>query len=216
VQLELDHVFVCTAAGAPEAEKLVQFGLHEGSPNRHPGQGTACRRFAFAGAMIELLWVSDQTEAKSPATSRTLLWERWFGRNEKASPFGICLRPVDAQASAAPFCSWEYRPIYLPHPLSMSIGEAGLEEPMWVYMSFMRRIHREQHFIEHPVGIREITALTLTAPVPLESDASQKAVESGILRPQLGTASVLELEFDGGCRKERTDFRPHLPIIFAV
>jgi hypothetical protein len=36
--IELDHLFVCTAPGAPEAEKLVQFGLHEGPPNRHPGQ----------------------------------------------------------------------------------------------------------------------------------------------------------------------------------
>ena len=32
MQIELDHLFVCTALGAPEAEKLVQFGLHEGPP----------------------------------------------------------------------------------------------------------------------------------------------------------------------------------------
>src|SRR5215475_2994823 len=59
MRIELDHVFVCTAPGAPEAEKLVQFGLHEGPRNQHPGQGTACRRFSFANAMIELFWVSD-------------------------------------------------------------------------------------------------------------------------------------------------------------
>src|ERR1700757_2009678 len=52
MQIELDHLFVCTAPGAPEAEELVQFGLHEGPPNQHPGQGTACRRFSFANAMI--------------------------------------------------------------------------------------------------------------------------------------------------------------------
>jgi hypothetical protein len=28
--MELDHVFICTDPGAPEAEKLVAFGLHEG------------------------------------------------------------------------------------------------------------------------------------------------------------------------------------------
>jgi hypothetical protein len=54
MQIELDHLFVCTAPGAPEAETLVQFGLHEGPSNQHPGQGTACRRFSFANAMIEL------------------------------------------------------------------------------------------------------------------------------------------------------------------
>jgi hypothetical protein len=60
--IELDHVFICTAPDAPEAEKLVQFGLREGPPNQHPGQGTACRRFAFVNAMIELLWVRNEVE----------------------------------------------------------------------------------------------------------------------------------------------------------
>jgi hypothetical protein len=71
--IELDHLFVCTAPGAPEAEKLVQFGLHEGPQDQHPGQGTANRHFAFANAMIELLWVSDAREAQSQSTKRTLL-----------------------------------------------------------------------------------------------------------------------------------------------
>jgi hypothetical protein len=76
MEIELDHLFVCTAPGAPEAEKLVQFGLHEGPPNQHPSQGTACRRFSFANAMIELFWVSDASEAQSQNSRRTLLWER--------------------------------------------------------------------------------------------------------------------------------------------
>ena len=94
MQIELDHLFVCTDPGAPEAEKLVQFGLHEGPPNQHPGQGTACRRFSFINAMIELFWVSDEREAQSQSTRRTLLWERWSRRKGNASPFGICVRPV--------------------------------------------------------------------------------------------------------------------------
>ena len=32
MRIELDHVFVCTAPGAPEAEEFVQFGLREGPP----------------------------------------------------------------------------------------------------------------------------------------------------------------------------------------
>jgi SAM-dependent methyltransferase len=93
----------------PEAENLVQFGLHEGPPNQHPGQGTACRRFAFLNAMIELVWVSDKREAQSHNTRRTLLWERWSGRKDiAASPFGICLRPVDPEDTGPPpFPAWE-------------------------------------------------------------------------------------------------------------
>jgi hypothetical protein len=36
MRVELDHLFVCTAPGAPEAEELIRFGLREGPPNQHP------------------------------------------------------------------------------------------------------------------------------------------------------------------------------------
>ena len=85
---------------------------------------------------------------------------------------------------------------------------------MWVYLSFMRRAQREHWFIEHPIGIREITGLTLTTPVPLRSNASRKIVDGGILATRTGSASLLEIEFDDNRRKEEMDFRPHLPFIF--
>jgi glyoxalase-like protein len=216
MRIELDHLFVCTARDAPEAEQLIQFGLHEGPPNRHSGQGTANRRFAFSNAMIELLWVSDIREAQSQETKRTLLWERWSGRTDRACPFGICLRPVDSQDTGPPFPSWEYRPAYLPDPLVMHIGEAGIEEPMWVYLSFMQRLHRQERFIEHPIGIREITGLTMTTPVPLHSHVSQKVIERGILKTRLGETPLLEIEFDSNRRGEHVDFRPHLPFVFQL
>ena len=216
MQIELDHLFVCTTPGGVEAEKLVQFGLHEGPSNRHPGQGTACRRFSFSNAMIELLWVSDAREAQNQATKRTSLWERWCGGSDRSSPFGICLRPTGSQDPGPPFPSWEYRPAYLPDPLAMHIGDAGIEEPMWVYLGFMRRPHRERWFVEHPIGIREITGLTLTNPAPLHSFASRKVVESGIIATRTGATPLLEIEFDGGLIDEHMDFRPHLPFVFHM
>lgn len=63
--MELDRVFVRTARDAPEAERLRALGLVEGTPNVHRGQGTANRRFFFANAMLELLWVHDEIEAAS-------------------------------------------------------------------------------------------------------------------------------------------------------
>lgn len=106
--------------------------------------------------------------------------------------------------------------MYLPEPLIMHIGEAGLNEPMWVYLSFMRLVHREQWFIEHPVGIRAITGLTLTTTMPLHSHVSQKVIESGVLMSRLGETPLLEIEFDGGRRREQVDFRPHLPFVFHL
>ena len=49
VVYEVDHVFVWVDVGAPAADQLVSFGLTEGDPNVHPGQGTANRRFFFPG-----------------------------------------------------------------------------------------------------------------------------------------------------------------------
>ena len=215
MNMELDHLFVCTAPGAPEAKQLIQFGLREGPPNQHPGQGTANRRFALANAMLELLWVSNPPEAQSEATQRTLLWERWSARNS-ACPFGICLRPAGPPNTVPPFPSWEYRPAYLPDSLAMHIGEASIDEPMWVYLGFMQRAHREQHFVDHPNGIRAITGLTLTTPAPLQSTASRTVIESGVLRAHSGEAALLEIEFDSGSRHQRVDFRPHLPFVFHL
>src|SRR5438270_5546299 len=109
----LDHIFICTALGAPAADKLRQWGLTEGPPNQHPGQGTACRRFFFQNAMLELLWVENETEARSEQTRRTRLRERWSAAGREASPFGIILRP-DPQSPACLFPSWEYRPKAMP------------------------------------------------------------------------------------------------------
>ncbi len=100
---ELDHLFICTSVGAPEADRLIEFGLTEGSPNVHPGQGTANRRFFFQNAMLELLWVRDSAEAESETTRPTRLWERWTGRNNGACPFGFCFRPATSQPGELPF-----------------------------------------------------------------------------------------------------------------
>ena len=88
--LKLHHIFVCTSEGAPEAEALLDVGLIEGSPNIHPGQGTANRRFFFERGFLELLWVHDKPEAQAPLTAPTKLWDRWVERGRTANPFGIC------------------------------------------------------------------------------------------------------------------------------
>ena len=108
--LHLHHAFVFTAVGAPEAEGLLNAGLVEGSPNTHPGQGTANRRIFFERGFLELFWVHDEHEAQSPLTAPTKLWDRWAGRGRTANPFGICLSSADGVDSNLPFPTWAYRP----------------------------------------------------------------------------------------------------------
>ena len=77
-------------------------------------------------------------------------------------------------------------------------------------------LKREGWFIEHHIGIREITRLTLTRSMPLRSNASQKIIESGVLETRTGATSLLEIEFDGHRRKDHADLRPHLPVILQL
>jgi hypothetical protein len=232
--LELDHVFVCVALAelADNGGRLREFGLTEGPPNVHPGQGTANRRFSFRNSMLELLWVSDPEEARSPQTAPTGLYERWSKSTGKdgnidpaVCPFGIILRPASPEqpppSELPPFPAWRYQPDWLPANLELYIAEqAGLEEPMWVYMPFLRRQDREQHFSErdegkqhHPNGVREITGLTLHTPTPLTSSAAQFTAAAGIYTAKPGAAYALSIEFDHGVHRHVTDLRPHLPLI---
>jgi hypothetical protein len=216
LRIELDHLFVCVAVDAPEAERLIEFGLREAPSNRHPGQGTANRRFFFANGMLELLWVSDAAEARSEPARRTLLWERWSGRRQGACPFGICVRPADSPGAKPPFPAWEYRPSYLQDPLVIHIAETGVEEPMWIYLSYLCRAYWEQHFSEHPLGIRQITGLALTYPAPLRSPVARTMAENGILSSREGPETLLEIEFDSARREQIVDLRPQLPLLFRV
>jgi hypothetical protein len=201
--LELDHLFVCTATGAPAADRLIELGFAEGPPNTHPGQGTANRRFFFANAMLEFVWVENEAEARSDLTSRTLLADRCERRAE-ISPFGVIVRPGAEQQIEPPFPAWEYRPLYLPPPLCLHIAETGLDEPMWIYMNFAHRAHRG----DGPA----ITALALTSPHPPKSVAARAILSSGILSYHEGPQHSVEIEFDHARQGRAADLSPHLPL----
>jgi hypothetical protein len=214
----VDHVFICTAVGAPSADWLRQFGLMEGSPNQHPGQGTACRRFFFRNAMLELLWVEDVAEARSEQTRRTNLWERWSEAGRVTSPFGIVLRPAPGTQEGCPFPSWEYSPSSMPG-LTLYIAEgAGPEEPMWCYMKAGRSpaetpAERRQP-LEHPAGLRDITALRIVCPSLDQTSLTLAMTRAGVISTNTGPEHLLEVQFDGGHQARHTDFRPRLPLVF--
>lgn len=217
---ELDHLFVCTAVGAPEAEHLITFGLTEGASNVHPGQGTANHRFFFHNAMLELLWVHDAAEAQSEPIRRTQLWERWSGRNSEASPFGICLRPAGVESADVPFPAWEYRPPYLRDSAVIHVGEdTPITEPLWFYVDVARRPDSKQvakrQPMKHPIGFQEVTGVRLTSPAvqPL-SAVARTVLRSGLVSVRPGSEHLLELSFAGSQQGHDVDFRPFLPLVF--
>jgi hypothetical protein len=225
---ELDHLFIFTSVGAAAAQQLASLGLTEGTPNTHPGQGSACRRFFFRNVYLELLWLHDQREAQSEATRRTCFWERWSGRTTGACPFGLIFRPSGPEAETPPFASWEYRPTYLPEGMSFRVGNnaSHLSEPFLCALPFRRRpdelpeARREP--LEHAPGLREVTRVELSGPwtnFDLEGNA-ESAVEPTQSKPgrlpirlQRSPEYQAQLGFDGETRGQQADLRPALPLI---
>jgi hypothetical protein len=130
--MEIDHIYICTETKAPAGDLLKEFGLEEGTPNTHPGQGTASRRFYFHNLMLELLWVDNVEEVQNERTKPMRLFERCLLRTNEISPFGIGFRPTTDKDETVPFSTWDYHPIYLPDFLSIKVADKSpLSEPMY-------------------------------------------------------------------------------------
>lgn len=224
MRVELDHVFICTHVGAPEADRLVAFGLAEGTSSVHPGQGTTNRRFFFRNAMLELLWVRDEREARSPPIASTRLWERWRYRSTGYSPFGVCLRPRarrDAPAQGAlPFATWGYRPPYLTSGSRIDIAAGtAASEPLLFATPFGARPdafpeERRQPLV-HPKGVAEITGLRITLPRGGPTSGPVRALNQvGVVSFETGNDHLAEIEFDHGSHGRNAHFRPALPLRF--
>lgn len=217
MSLALDHVFVCCAEGAPEAAALTAVGVREGSRNTHLGQGTACRRFFFSNAYLELLWVSDAAEAQGETARPTRLWERWSNRGRAASPFGIVLRPADDVTSPEPpFPTWSYRPAYLPPPLAIAVGHGTpMGEPGFFYLGFLRGHTRGvPQPTMHAIPATVVTSVRVWTPAQPPGSLAARAVEAaGLVAFHRSNEHLMELTFDLGDRGATADLRPDLPLV---
>jgi hypothetical protein len=210
--LSVDHVFICCSPGAPEARALVELGLVEGSGNRHPGQGTANRRFFFSNAYLELLWVSNEDEARSPEAQDTRLWQRWLERNQAACPFGILFRTDE---SPLPFATWSYKPRYLPVGTSIEFARGvPLTEPELAFLAARAPGASRKEPIEHRVPIRLISRIDVSLPATAPLSKPAAAIhERGVVRFKAGADYALEFTFAGE-RPLEFDLRPRLPLTF--
>lgn len=214
---ELDHLLLLAQPGAPEGNRLVALGLTEGSPNVHPGQGTANRRFFFQNAMLELIYVTDEAEVRSPLVAPTQLWERSRWRQTAASPVEICIRSTDDDAP--PFTTVDYRPSYLPDDGSIPFARGTLlVEPGLFINPYGGRPDgyppdRSQPLV-HPLGVREITSVhVVSAGCEPPSDPLRAIQRLGIATFGQGDGHLLEVTFDGGTLGQSADLRPELPLL---
>jgi len=204
---------------APEATRLAALGLTQGPSSVHQGQGTANRCFLFHNAYLELIWVHDDAEARSPLTERIRLFERWKGRADATCPFGICLRPTrPSRVSGPPFAGWDYLPRYAPpsRPIHVGANCDRLAEPMLFFIESASRPDSwpRQPPLQHRLGVREVTRLSWTRPTDASlSPELQAVVDAGCLSVELGRAHALKICFDNEAMGQSASLVPHLPVI---
>ena len=207
--MELDHVFILTGPGAPQADLLVEAGMVEGSPNSHPGQGSANRRFFFTNSMLELLYIRDSSESVSGPASGLKLAERLADSN--ASPFGLVVRTISPSVDF-PFPGWPYFPEYLDGDKYFHIGDNSdvLDEPLCILLPSY-----PQSAVAPPDPAEPFTTVTsvrINVPVTKPSVALQSLSDIKRVSIQFGKPHLMEIVFGDGASKQQKDFRPVLPL----
>jgi hypothetical protein len=213
--VELDHVMFFCNRGAPEAEVLLERGLHEGPGNSHPGQGTVNRRFFLRNLYLELLWIDNVEEARRPEVLATQLWERWSNRAKGVCPIGLVLRP-SVRNAPPPFDSWSYVPKYFPPGFSIEVArDIPPNEPLLFYLPFAKPLLVEDlASLPGGVAIGTVCATTLHLPGTSSlSPALQGLVSAGVVAVEPAQSALVDFEHVGGT-SEIIDLRNKLPVRF--
>lgn len=222
--MELDHIFIFTDSPAQVANSLDRFGLTEGTPNIHAGQGTSCRRFFFENAYLELAWVNSEEEIKSPAITKTRLWERSRYKVTDYCPFGLCFRNKEHTSHETSLIfedGWKYKPPYLPEGLFINVASNTdfRWEPMLFEMPFFSFTPKDYPLanlqpLHHKKEFKTITKVILTLPGNIKnpSSAMQKVIADTIVAVSSGRNFSIALEFDDCIKGETQDFNHLVPL----
>lgn len=208
--LQLDHIFVLTSPGAPEADALLELGIVEGSANEHPGQGTSNRRFFLANTTLEFLFVQNIAEAMNGAGKGLKFVERAIDTD--ASPFGLVTRWFgDEPTPAYPY--WEYYPEYFPNPMCFYVGKNSdnFEEPLCICMPpalpapTSAPTPNNSHWL--------LSEIELSIPAIAASETLTYYGKCDGVNIELGAEHQLKLVFNRAEQGQSLSFKPGLPLI---
>ncbi len=119
--MEIDHVFFLIEEGDRYPEWLESLGLVETYRREHPGQGTANICYCFDDIYLELLWVTDRNDIRSPPITRTGLLLRSQWRSNGSCPFGLAWREGPGGVGFDLPC-WIFKPPYLPKDMAIQVA----------------------------------------------------------------------------------------------
>ena len=207
--IALDHVFVLTTPQAAVGDRLIEFGLVEGSPNTHPGQGTANRRFFFANFMLEFLYVSDADEALNGPGAGMRLADRVAAAG--ASPFGFVLRGDPSE-----FPGWTYFPDYFPDGVGfhVSANSDDLTEPLCILIP--DEMIGKGSFSQSDVQDSSLTSARVSWPGPTPSRPLSALGRCRSVEVRSNSPHRLELLFDGGKTGRSLELSPVAPVTLRM
>ena len=213
--MELDHLFIFIAPDGPEPGRLESLGFEENFRRSHPGQGTRNICYVFDNAYLELLWLENEAEARSPAVARTQLADRARWRENAASPLGVALRGYGPQVPL-PFETWDYHTPFRPtgrKVLPIAAFSDDLAQPL-VFGSpgDLRPDHwpdERQSARQSAMGIREIAEVEVVLPDTVApAEELQTLADQGILKIASGPVPGVVLTLS---REEGAPLRLSLP-----
>ncbi len=132
-------------------------------------QGTANVCYCFENAFLELLFLTDPSEASSSAIARTGLLQRAAWRELGTCPLGIAWR-LDRHEVKPSFPTWPFRPPYLPEAMHIPVAveSDNLATPL-LFQSPGTEPPAEWPFdrrgtLQKAAGLRRIDSVLLTSP----------------------------------------------------
>lgn len=147
----------------------------------HPGQGTRNRKFYFENFFLEIIWESDEEELRSELIAPLHLWERVHYQVTGNSPFGLILAYTDdTNALFGPGVT--YQPEYTPPGIVFTVLPHHTEP----YLPWTCRLPETMHTfpknepIDHAVGIRELSRVTVSLSATNYQNAFTKLVEKSL------------------------------------
>jgi hypothetical protein len=115
--MQLDHVFAFINPDSSAIADLEANRLAVSYRRAHIGQGTANACFVFDNAFLELLWLTDAQDARSPLIARTKLWERSQWQVQQTCPYGLGWRGDHSGIE-----TWPFAPPYLPKGITIPVA----------------------------------------------------------------------------------------------
>jgi hypothetical protein len=225
--LQLDHIFIWVKKDAPEIEFFKNAGFTSIISGVHKGQGTSGKYIFFLNFYIELLYISDQSEALNNLDNfgcNYIKRSQWC--QNKSSFLGVGLKMTSFDKKNIPFSYMEYKSGWMrDNGLLMATNNQNLNDPL-VFILYPEMEFPNYYSIEemlndykpddfkknhiHDNGIKTLTSYKIMT--TSRSEMIENISENGI-NIEKGNIEKLELIFDNNINNKEIDLKPNFPVV---